>query len=211
MVRTISTCVAVLTIAACGGSPLAKATTVSSVAVQPGDLPNGMHRCDQSGDIDTYLNFIKTKDPSTYSTTKTQWDAAKKNGAIAAQVVFYADTAANCASMASDVSSMITATYKVVVNYVIQFKDEATAAKGYTSGGIFGIDASKLKAGGSPVTEGTKTGLGANSTVLSQKVGNQAFYIAVWQGKPYMVVLGIINLDSGVGQKVADAEYKRIQ
>jgi len=210
MVRTISTLIALLTIAACGGSPIALGSTVSSVAVQPGDLPSGMHRCDQSGDINAYLNFIKTKDPSTYATTKTQWDAAKSKGATAAQVVFYADTAANCATMASDVSSMISATYKVVVNYVIQFKDDGTAATGYTSGSIFGIDPAKLGSGGTPVTQGTKTGLSLNSIVVNQKIGNQAFYIAAWQNKAFMVVLGIINMDAGVGQKVADAENKRI-
>jgi hypothetical protein len=210
MVRAISTLIALLAIAACGASPIAQGSTVSSVAVQTSDVPNGMQRCDQSGDINSYLNFIKTKDPATYAATKTQWDAAKSNGATAAQVVFYSDSAAHCASMASDVSSMISATYKVVVNYVIQFKDEGTAAKGYTSGTIFGIDPAKLKTGGTPYTEGTKTGLSLNSVVVNQKIGNQAFYIAAWQSKAFMVVLGIINLDAGVGQKVADTENKRI-
>ena len=210
MIRAISAFIALLVVAACGASPIAQGSTVSSVAAQPSDLPSGIHRCDQSGAIDTYLNNIKTKDPSTYATTKTQWDAAKKSGAIAAQVVFYADTVANCAAMASSVSSMISATYKVVVNYVVQFKDEATAAKGYTSGAIFGIDPVALKTGGSPTTDGTKTGLGANSIVVNQTIGNQAFYIAAWQSKAFMVVLGIINLENGAGQKVAVAENKRI-
>jgi hypothetical protein len=40
---------------------------------------------------------------------------------------------------------------------------------------------------------------------------SQAFYIAVWQNKAFMVILGIINLDAATGQKVADAENKRIK
>jgi hypothetical protein len=211
MLRSISSLIALLLVAACGASPAARESMVAGVAVQPGDLPSGMHRCDQSGDIDTYLNNIKTKDPSTYATTKAQWDAAKKNGAIAAQVEFYSDSAANCAKMASDVSAIIAATYKVVVNYAIQFKDEAMAAHGYTSGTIFGIDPAKLSTGGAPATEGTKTGLGANSVILSAKIANQAFYIAAWQNKAFVVQLGIINLDTGAGKTVADAENKRIK
>jgi len=169
-----------------------------------------MQRCDVSGDINTYLNNIKTKDPSAYTTTKAQWDAAQAKGATAAQVVFYTDSAANCASVASKVSNISAATYKLVVNFVVQFKDEATAATGYSSGKIFGIDQSALNAGGAPVTQGTKTGLSANSIVLSAAIANQAFYIAVWQKKAFMVILGIINLESASGQNVAVAVNKRI-
>jgi hypothetical protein len=33
----------------------------------------------------------------------------------------------------------------------------------------------------------------------------------VWQNKAFMVILGIINLDSATGQKVAAAENTRIK
>jgi hypothetical protein len=46
--------------------------------------------------------------------------------------------------------------------------------------------------------------------VLSLPIANQSFYIAVWQTKAFMVILGLINLDTATGQKVADAENKRI-
>jgi hypothetical protein len=211
MARMFAALVALVMVVACGASPSANVPTVSSVSVQPGDLPSGMHRCDISGDINTYLNSIKTKDPSTYASTKGQWDAAQKNGATAAQVVFYTDSVANCASVESKASNISGATYKLVVNFVIQFKDAASAATGYSSGTIFGINQKTLKAGGAPVVEGTKTGLGANSLVLSATIANQIFYIAVWQNKAFMVIVGIINLDSATGKKVADAENKRIQ
>ena len=60
------------------------------------------------------------------------------------------------------------------------------------------------------MVEGTKTGLGPNSIVLSLPIANQSFYIAVWQNKAFMVILGIINLDPATGQKVADSANKRI-
>jgi hypothetical protein len=206
MTRSVAALVALLILAACGSPATANAASVSSVSVQPGDLPKGMHRCDVSGDINAYLSNIKTKEPAVYTSTKTNWEAAKKTGATAAEVVFYNDDVANCAKA----SSLTAAAGKLVVNFVIQFKDEAKAAAGYTSGSIFGIDKSTLKAGGGPVTEGTDTGLGANSIVLNATIANQSFYIAVWQRKAFMVILGIINADNVSGRKVADAENKRI-
>jgi nitrous oxide reductase accessory protein NosL len=211
MKRSLTAVVAMLMLAACGSSPVSNAVTPASVSVQPSDVPSGMQRCDVSGGIETYLNNIKTKDPTTYASTKTQWDAAQQHGATAAQVAFYTDSVANCANVASKASSINSATYKLVVNFAIQFKDEASAAAGYTSGSIFGIDRSTLKAGGAPVTEGIKTGLGANSLVLSTTIANQSFYIAVWQNKAFMVILGIINTDAATGEKVATAVNNRIK
>jgi hypothetical protein len=211
MTRSITGLIALLMVVACGGtSPTTVVPTASNVSVQPADLPAGMVRCDLSGDIDTYLTNIQTKDPATYTSTKNQWEAAQAKGATEAQVVFYTDSAANCASVESKVSNISSATYKLVVNFVIQFKDEATAATDYTNEKIFGIDRTALGANGAPVIEGTKTGLGPNSIVLSVPIASQSFYIAVWQAKAFMVILGIINLDSATGQKVADAEFKRI-
>ena len=202
---------AVLLVAACSSQPgTATAPTAASVAVQPGDLPNTMHRCSISGDINTYIESLKTKDPATYTSTKNEWADAQSKGATATQVSFYTDSDANCTNVASTVANLSAAAYPLVVNFSVQFKDEASAANGYTNGQIFGIDSAMLKANGA-VVEGTKTGLGANSIVLNTTILSQAFYIAVWQNKAFMVILGIINLDSATGQKVADAENKRIK
>ena len=211
MTKSLTSLVALLMVAACGLQPVVSAPTAASVSVQPGDLPSGMHRCSISGDINTYLNSLKTKDPSIYTSTNAEWIDAQSKGAIATQVVFYTDSEANCASVASSVASLSAAAYPLVVNFVVQFKDEAGAASGYANGQIFGIDSAVLKANGAPVTEGTKTGLGPNSIVLSTTILSQAFYIAVWQNKAFMVILGIINLDSATGQKVAAGENSRIQ
>lgn len=202
----------VMMIAACSSQPgISPAPTAGSVAVQPGDVPSTMHRCSISGDIDTYIENLKTKDPPTYTSTKNEWTDAQSKGAIATQVTFYTDSDANCANVASTVANLSAAAYPLVVNFSVQFKDEASAASGYTNGKIFGIDRSMLKANSAPVVEGTKTGLGPNSIVLSTTIASQAFYIAVWQNKAFMVILGIINLDAATGQKVADAENKRIK
>src|SRR6185437_2974549 len=72
VMRSLIAVLALVTIAACAGSPTSNAATASSVSVQPGDLPTGMQRCDLSGDINAYLDHIKTTDPATYTSTKNQ-------------------------------------------------------------------------------------------------------------------------------------------
>jgi hypothetical protein len=211
MTKAITLLLAAWMVASCS-SPVGTTTpTASSVAVQATDIPNTMHRCSISGDINAYLDTLKTKDPATYTATKAEWADAQSKGATATQVAFYTDSAANCDTVAGAVSNLSAAAYPLVVNFSVQFKDEASAANGYSSGKIFGIDRSMLKANSAPVVEGIKTGLGPNSVVLSTTVLNQSFYIAVWQNKAFMVILGIINLDSATGQKVATAENNRIK
>src|ERR1700704_1879603 len=195
MRRSLAYLGTVLMMAACATPQLGSTPTASSVAVQPGDVPKTMHRCAISGDINAYLDSLKGKDPTTYKSTNAQWTDAQGKGATAAQVVFYTDSDANCASAASTVANISGAAYPLVVNFTIQFKDEQSAASGYSSGQIFGIDRTMLKANDAPVVEGTKTGLGSNSIVLSTSILNQSFYIAVWQNKAFMVILGLINLD----------------
>jgi hypothetical protein len=211
--RSIAALAVMVIVIACGGSPTTALTgpTAASVAVQQGDLPAGMQKCDLTGDIDSFLNTSKTKDPNTYTSTKTEWDAAQKAGATAAYVAFYADSSAHCATVGSNTSDISTATYKLVVNFVIQFKDEASASKGYTTESIFGFSAAQLKTGGAPVVEGTNTGLTPNSIVLSISISTQSFYVAVWQNKAFMVILAILNIDSATSKKVALAENGRIK
>jgi hypothetical protein len=213
--RSFAGLTALLMLVACGGSGpsiLSSGPTASSVAVQTGDLPKDMKKCDQSADMDAYLNKVKTKDPNSYNTIKAEWDAAKKQGATAAYAAFYTDSTAHCANVESNSADVSSATYKLVVNFVIQFKDEASASKGYTTESIFGFSATSLKNGGAPVLEGTaKTGLSPNSIVLTAAIANQSFYIAVWQNKVFMVILAILNIDTATCKNVALAENSRIK
>jgi len=211
--KSMAGVVALLMLAACGGSGPGGTSgpTAATIAVQPGDLSSDMHKCDLSGDIDSFLNKSKTKDPNTYTSTKAEWDSAKQKGAISAYTAFYTDSAAHCTSIESNTTDISSATYKLVVNFVIQFKDEATAGKGYTTESIFGFSASSLKSGGAPVVEGTKTGLTPNSIVLSIAISTQSFYVAEWQNKSFMVILAILNIDTATCKKVAQAENSRIK
>jgi hypothetical protein len=52
--------------------------------------------------------------------------------------------------------------------------------------------------------------LGPNSIVLTIAITSQTFYVAVWQNKQFMVILGVLNIDAATDKNVAVAENKRI-
>jgi hypothetical protein len=211
--RTSLAAIAMLLVLGACGSPIGGGTpspSASSVAVKLSDLPSGMHRCDLSGDINSYLKKIQTTDPTSYGSTKDHWDSAQKGGATAADVEFYTDSTAHCAGLESNGSQIGSATYKLAVNFVFQFKDEASATTGYNSDSIFGFSVSQLKQSLVPVAEGTTTGLGKNSIVLTVEIAPQTFYIAVWQNKQFMSILGIFNIDAATDKKIAQAVNGRI-
>jgi hypothetical protein len=208
--RAFLVCLAtVVTVVACGSSQLSiPAASAASVAVQTADVPKTLLKCSQSGSIDSYLSSIKTTNPTAYSTLTQEWATALKNGATNAQVAFYTDSKAHCDDLAKTGGTSIgTATYPLTVNYVLQFKDEATASKGYTSGTIMGIDITSLK---SSAITGKATGLGANSLVIAASLFGQSIYIAVWQNKAFMVILGVLNVDQASSQKIATKENSHI-
>ena len=169
-----------------------------------------MAKCDISGDIESFLTKEKTADAATYQSTKTEWDDAKSKGATAAYTAFYTDSAAHCGGIKAQGSSIGSANYKLVVNFVIQFKDEATAAKGYGSEQVFNVSPAALRQSGQPIIEGTNTGLSKNSIVLSSTIASQSYYIAVWQNKTFLVILAILNVDPAASKKVATSENGRI-
>ncbi|HVC75182.1 MAG TPA: hypothetical protein VND96_01565, partial [Candidatus Micrarchaeaceae archaeon] len=196
--RALAIVVWLVVAAACGGSGTSAVTgpTASSVAVQSSDLPAGMVRCDLSGDIDSFLAKEKNQDQSTYQSTSTDWAALKNGGATAASTSFYADNSAHCTAIKSSGYDIGTASYKLAVNFVTQFKDEKSATSAYTNDSIFGFKTSQLRTGGLGLAEGSATGLTANSIVISAPISNQYFYIAMWQNKTFVVILAILNVDA---------------
>jgi hypothetical protein len=210
--RSLAGLAVIVMAVACGGSPSTAVTgpTAASVSTQSADLPSDMRKCSLSGDIQSFLNKSKTQDPTTYTSFTNYWNAEQKLGATSEFTAFYSDSAAHCTSIESNGSDVSTATYKLVVDFVIGFKDEASAKESYTSESNFGISMSTLKAGGT-AAQGTATGLTANSIVLSVAVPSQAFYIAYWQNKAFLVILVILNLDTATSKKAALAENSRIK
>lgn len=170
-----------------------------------------MVKCDLTGDIDSFLAKEKNQDQNTYKSASADWTALKSGGATAASTAFYADSAAHCTAIKGSGYDIGTATYKLVVNFVTQFKDEKSATDAYTGDSIFGFSKTELGSGGLGLTEGTATGLTANSLVISAPISNQFFYIAMWQNKKFVVILAILNVDATASKKVATRENGRIK
>ena len=203
---------AIAALAACN-APSVAAFGPSDVAVQSSDVPKGVQKCDGSGSIDTFLTAIKTKEPKNYQSTNDEWTKAKSDGATGAAVVFYTDSKAHCDAITnSQNSNLASAAYPVVLNFVIQFKDEKSAEQGYTTESIFGFSESSLTSSGvAGVVKGTETGLSKNSVALTLAIGNQSFYVAVWQNKAFMVILAVINVDIAQSKKIATNTNGRIK
>ena len=204
---------ALVVVTACNQSSAAAVIGVADVAVHSGDLPKGVQKCSASGDIDSFLNAVKSKDPSTYASTKSEWDNAKSHGATSAEVVFYTDSKAHCDSITnSQNSELAAAAYPIVINFVIKFKDQASAEQGYKTESIFGFSETTISStAAAGVVKGTATGLGQNSITLLIAIANQSFFVAVWQNKTFMVILAVINIDTAQSKKIASNENSRIK
>ena len=181
------------------------------MAVQPSDVPKDMVRCDLTGDIQSFIQKEKGPDASTSKSAANEWSQAQKNGATSAYVAIYTDSKSHCTDFASGRSDPASVPYRLVINFVLQFKDSKSAANTYTSDSIFGVTASSLTASGSSSIQGTKTGLTANSVVVSQSLSNQSFYIALWQNKTFDMFLAVLNLDPTAAKNVSTSVNSRIK
>ena len=205
---------ALLVLVACGGgsSNAPAGPSAASVAVQARDLPSGMTRCDLTGDLNHFISMEQTPDAQGAKTISDDWQQAKKNGAVAAYAALYADSTAHCDAIKGSGADLGAATYKLVVNFVVEYKDEKSAVNAYKGQNpILGFNPNELRTGGGGVVEGTATGLTANSIALTQPAGNQLFYIAIWQDKTFVVILAILNVDASTAKNVAVKEDSRIK
>jgi hypothetical protein len=204
---------AIFAMVACGGSnrPQAQAPTAASVSVQPGDVPKRMTRCELSGDINSVVAKEATPDPSTSRSFQKYWNDAQGLGAKSAYAAFYTNSSENCAAIKSSTAQIGGTKYPLLVNVVVEFKDEKSATNSYKNEVVFGLSASSLGGPGSPVIEGIKTGLTANSVVLTGSLSNQSYYIAMWQNKTFIVILFIFNVEAAASAKVATSENGRIK
>lgn len=204
--------IVLITLVACGGSSAPSGPTASSVAVQQSDLPGGMTRCDLTGDIDNFIAREQTPDPQAAKTIADDWQQAKKDGATTAYAALYTDSSAHCDAIKGSGADLGAATYKLVVNFAVQYKDEKSATDAYKGQSpILGFNPNELRTGGGGVVEGTKTGLTENSIALTQPAGNQLFYIAMWQNKSFLVILAVLNVDANAAKGVAVKENSRIK
>ncbi|HLQ62976.1 MAG TPA: hypothetical protein VK131_14040 [Candidatus Acidoferrales bacterium] len=211
MRRVLFTLGLVLGLAACGAPTCAGlgGATTQSVALQGSDVPKGLQKCPATGDINSYLDQLKKKDPSTYQSTNDQWQKEKKAGATAGYVSIYSDQTAECDSFLGGKTPSGKTPPKIMINIVVQFKDDTSAAKDYKTS-FFGFSTSDMKSAGGSVTEGKNTGLGNNSAVGSVNVFGVSLYFAVWQNKAFESALVDFNIADANSKKATSSINGRI-
>jgi len=186
----------VLLLAACGGSSGGGAaqqkTSAETVGSNSSDFAS-LQKCPESGTWDHYLTAEQTKNPSQYSTDKSDLDTLKTAGADDTYVAVYADTSAGCGNFGAD-----TPTGKIADVYAIRFKDASAAAANYKATlkdfHLSDSDLTNIKAAGGTVAQGAASGLGDNSVLVSFSIAGSSFYVAFWQKNQFEVALISFNV-----------------
>ena len=180
-----------IVLAACGGGSgpslpgVLGPQSAQSVAESSSDFP-GLQKCPESGSYDSYLKQEQTKSPDQYQSDKTTWDDLKASGANDSYIAVYAASSSDCGQFAAGTPSG-----KVAYVYAIRFKDSTSASASFkTTSKDFHLsddDLANLKAAGGTAAQGSGTGLGDNSIVLSIDVAGASVYVAVWENKTFEV------------------------
>jgi hypothetical protein len=193
-------------LAACGWSSTPVATAAKA-AVQATDLPKGFQKCAGSGDMDSFLQAIKSTDSNTYRKMNSDWTVARKDGAVAAEVILASDSAAGCDAAHNQASRDIgSLDAPLVLNVVFQFKDEIGAVKGYARDSISSLRVADFHELGDTAVYGKRTGLGRNSVAAMVA----SLYVAIWQSSQFLLALTTVHVDPGAGKKIATSENDRI-
>jgi hypothetical protein len=195
---------ALLLMSACGGgggggSVGVQQTSAETVGSSSSDFPS-LQKCPESGTWDHYLTAEQAKNPSQYSTDKSDLDTLKAAGANDTYVAVYADTSSGCGSFGAD-----TPTGKVADVYAIRFKDASAASANYKVNlkdfHLSDSDLANIKTAGGIVTNGAASGLGDNSVVVSFSIGGVSFYAAFWQKNQFEVALIDFNVPEADSKK----------
>lgn len=212
MKKLFAPLMAFIVIAGCGigaGSPN-PALSIQEIALQSGDLPGGMHRCDNlSGKFpDVSKNY------GTPADSEKAWTAAYTFGAVEAWAEVYVDDAKFCTSgaYAGPTDLGATAATHFVQNLLIRYRNEATAEQAFQTGHFVPQqDTNWLKGpvrspiAGSDVL-GDRTGLGPNSRVYFGQLLTFSAYVATWQQGDYVASVWAVTMQ----KDNADSAARRI-
>jgi hypothetical protein len=183
--------------------------TAKDVAADSQDFP-GMQSCPESGTWDEYLAALQKSDPNSYDSEKKDWDDMKAAGATEGYVSSYAEKPEECGRLSSNMEI----TGKAAYVFAVHFKDEASAQASYKkSADTFHLsdsDVNNIKAVGGTVTEGSGTGLGDNSIVVSASVGGFGLYISLWQKKKFLAAIIGLNVAQPDGKAATQRVDGRI-
>jgi alpha-tubulin suppressor-like RCC1 family protein len=197
-----------------GGSGAVPATAANAV-VMTSDFPKGLRlvECAGSGKMAHFLESIRTDAANTFETNKQEWETAKLEGAVAAEVALYSDSETDCdAALKSGTGVISSPTAPLLISVAVQYSDAASAAKAYANRSIWGLSPSDMEKNPPEGTvQGVATGLGNNAIAWSGSIFGAPFNIALWQNRAFMVFMLALHIATDQAKGMWTAENARIR
>jgi hypothetical protein len=179
--------VACLLLTGCEG---AGPPTVSpeQIGLQQGDLPAGLARCPQSGDVSAYLRTPKPNQQPAHDELLSAWLVLQKEGAVHAAVTIYAAESAACTARVG------TGNGANVTSLVVEFHDDGRAAAAFGRG-VLGFTTPSEDAEIPDMDRGAATGVGRNAWILQRSVDNRSLVVGLWERDSVLVLFVAVDAD----------------
>ncbi len=209
MARQTAVLALVVTMAACQISSGAAPTPIpspsphkpaASAVLQSADVPSSLTPCPASGDIDGYVNALKSSDGALATRVGAQWQALRSAGAQEAAISLFASDQSACTKELAAAGSA-----QAAASVVIAFGDEGQADRAWLSG-VFGFAPPAPGEAPPGVMRGAETGLGLSSWTYRRS----PVMLAAWRRTIFVALVVLTNLDGTVFMAAASAVDARI-
>jgi hypothetical protein len=168
------------------------------------DLPDGLQKCPQSGEVGAYLAAVKATDPDTYTVTNDTWQRLVKAGALAGWIVSFSDGSGCGGGLRGTTSG------RVASSLVARFADSEAAARAWR-GGILGVENPDPAQGTPGLIQGPATGLGPRSWTYDRTASGRPTSLAFWQHASFVVLLVTTGLTADQSHSAAQSMDARVR
>jgi hypothetical protein len=176
----------------------------AALSLAAADLPDGVQRCPQSGEIGAYMAAVKTTDPDTYTVTNDTWQRLQHAGAVAGWIVTFSDGPGCGAGLRGGTSG------RNATSLVARFSDSSAAARGWRVG-ILGVDNPDPAQGTAGLLQGPATGLGPRAWIYDRVVSGRPVSLSFWQHSSFDLILLTSGLTADQAHAAAQSMDGRIR
>ncbi len=163
-------------------APVPSPEPSAAISLAAADLPDGLQRCPQPGEIGAYQAAVKSTDPETFSVTNDAWQRLRQAGAVAGWIVSFSDGTGCGAGLRGAKSG------RGATSLVARFADSEGAARGWR-GGIMGVDNPDPAEGAQGLVQGSATGLGTRAWSFDRVLSGRLISLFFWQRSSFDLVL----------------------
>jgi alpha-tubulin suppressor-like RCC1 family protein len=162
--------------------------------------------------MEPFLESIRTDAATTFDTNRQEWETAKLEGAVVAEVAVYSDSETDCDTALNPISGVISSpTAPLLVSVAVQYSDAVSAAKAYANRSIWGFSLSDIEKNPPEGTvRGAATGLGNSSLTWSGSIFGSPFNVALWQNRAFMAFMLALHIPTDQAKGMWRSENARI-